>query len=197
MLIHSATPPSLQCANKKPPKQNSQQLVVSCWLSTAIHRAFTVRSPFFCLAGTLRHCACECLRKSASLLPGWCMCACACEFSFHPWGCGVMSLCECRDLLPAVNIVDMICALDFNGSCVWLEQRAAVIGGGADVLLPQGRWTHSCNTYTDTHTRIGGLVKDIVKSIYPLVHDYKDRCPIYQPFFIMNRESSLKPLNWI
>lgn len=143
MLIHSTVPPSVPLCSapiKSPQNKNSQQLLVSCRLSTAIHRALTVRFPPDLLAQWDTVHVSVFVRKwiLASRLVFVRVC-------LH-WAAGCVSLRELRSV-PAVNPVCMICARDFNASCVLAEMRSCSDQGGADCRSHRAAILTAANTH--------------------------------------------------
>lgn len=78
------------------------------------------------------------------------------------WAVGYVSLRELRSV-PAVNPVCMICARDFNASCVLAEMRSCSDQGGADCR------SHRAAILTNTH-----VIVALVKVIVNRTCDHKD-----------------------
>lgn len=153
-LHRSTFSAALQCANKKPPKQKQPTVTrllpaVNCYPS----RSYCEVSPW--LAGTMRHCACECVCEKVN--PCFQAGVWACVSAL---GCGLclsarVEICACGQ-----SCLHDLCFLCFG----WNEELQR--SGGSRLSVPQGCYTHSCK-----HTHV---VVALVKAIVNLTCDHKD-----------------------
>lgn len=150
MLIHSHFLPSLLLCSVRHPnrsphchplkKKNSQQFLVSCWLSVIIHHALTLRFPPHLLAwwGTVSVCKAHPCSQAG---------VCVWLRSFCATGCGLcisvtVELCACSG-----SSACALCACDSNACCVLAGTKRCrdhEDGGYARV--------RSCTVSTRSHT---------------------------------------------